>query len=94
MAAQQGFVSIQHQIREPLEEQYSECTTNVVHIELPSAARKEFQDILYQLGMRRRSIFPEIDAMFGSYESERLIHDRLCDDCRAHEFNDEVFSIP
>lgn len=83
IAAQQGYVSIQNNILEPLDGQLSENVTNVVHIEVASEARERFQDTLYQLGIRRRSLFPETDAVFGEYAREQIIQDRLCDNCSA-----------
>lgn len=86
VAAQQGYVSIQKEISDPLDVQQSENITNVVHIEVTPDARAEFQDALYQLGVRRRSIFPDIDALFGEYAKEQTIHDRLCEQCGVDNF--------
>lgn len=90
VAAQQGYVSIQKDICTPLDIQQSENITNVVHIEVDSASRVEFQDTLYQLGVRRRSLFPDVDALFGEYAKEQAIHDRLCDGCSADDLEDGV----
>lgn len=92
VAAQQGFVSIQRDICDPLDTQQSENITNVVHIRVKASAREEFQDTLYQLGIRRRSLFPEVDALFGEYAKEQEIHDRLCDQCSADDLEDGITS--
>lgn len=83
VSAQQGYISIQNDIHKPLDTQPSEDITKVVHIEVKASARTEFQDTLYQLGIRRRSLFPDVDAVFGEYAKEQEIHERLCDRCMA-----------
>lgn len=81
VSAQQGLVSIQREIKRPLDEQMSENVTSIFHIVVCSTAREEFQDTLYQLGMRRRSLFPDFDTKFEAFKRERLIHQRLCEAC-------------
>ena len=91
VAAQQGYVSIQRDITDPLDTQMSQNITNIVHITVEAKVRQEFQDTLYQLGVRRRSIFPDVDALFGEYAQEQAIHNRLCEQCGADDLQDGVF---
>jgi hypothetical protein len=83
VAAQQAYVSIHKDLKLPLDQQETDAVTKIVHIEVPAKARHDFQDGLHQLGIRRRSIFPEIDSLFGAYEREQIIHERLCNNCSA-----------
>lgn len=81
VSAQQGYVSIQRDMSVPIDEQLSENIICSVHIEISADARQEFQETLYQLGIRRRSIFPDVDTLFGEHTREQAIHDQLCNQC-------------
>lgn len=81
VAAQHGYVSIHRDLKSPIDQQCSSALSKLWHITVPAESRMDFQEGIFQLGIRRNTIFPEIDSLFGAYAREAKIHDRLCSKC-------------
>lgn len=85
VSAQQGYVSLQSDLKRPLNEQLSDNVTNCVEIIFPASARQEFQERLFQFGIRKRSLFPDDDALFTGINQEEFVREILEMKCKAHE---------
>lgn len=85
VSAQQGYVSLQSNLKIPLDDQLSDNVTNCVEIVFPASARQEFQERLFQFGIRKRSLFPDDDALFTGINQEEIVREILEGKCKADE---------